>query len=452
MLERLGRALWVNAETEAALEAHEAAVRIMPVEPPTAELARVLSGYGQILMLLDRWSESTVLCKRAVDIARDVGARQVEGHALNTYGLDLAVGGRCEEGFAELEASLAIAREVANADDIGRAYNNLGEARRVCGDVRGALEVTRAGVAAAEEIGLSRTYGTFIGANGVSYGFDLGLWEEADRTAEAYVATHQMSRPQRRYGLTRWLPLLVAEGDDRVDASLDELRMLLEGVPVEAQFHSPYRLSIAESALWRGEPDKALASIRQGLDEIRQSEWPRYHLRLYRVGMRAVADMAEVERARRNPDGERQAVEAGTDLWGSLQLIPGIADGDARRDRERDGSRGRDGRGRTGTPGAASGSRASGGRPPIGGGLARTRTSWPIAGGARPRRCSATATGPGPAIAAARGARHRRRGSVRRHCASRSRRWPPGHASTWPRRARAIRRPRRSSRTATRSG
>ena len=258
MLERLGRALWVNAETEAALEAHEAAVRIMPAEPPTAELARVLSGYGQILMLLDRWSESTVLCKRAVDIARDVGARQVEGHALNTYGLDLAVGGRCEEGFAELEASLAIAREVANADDIGRGYNNLGEARRVCGDVRGALEVTRAGVAAAEEIGLSRTYGTFIGANGVSYGFDLGLWEEADRTAEAYVATHQMSRPQRRYGLTRWLPLLVAEGDDRVDASLDELRMLLEGVPVEAQFHSPYRLSIAESALWRGEPDKAL--------------------------------------------------------------------------------------------------------------------------------------------------------------------------------------------------
>ena len=328
MLERLGRALWVNAETEAALEAHEAAVRIMPVEPPTAELARVLSGYGQILMLLDRWSESTVLCKRAVDIARDVGARQVEGHALNTYGLDLAVGGRCEEGFAELEASLAIAREVANADDIGRAYNNLGEARRVCGDVRGALEVTRAGVAAAEEIGLSRTYGTFIGANGVSYGFDLGLWEEADRTAETYVATHQMSRPQRRYGLTRWLPLLVAEGDDRVEASLDELRMLLEGVPVEAQFHSPYRLSIAESALWRGEPDKALASIRQGLDEIRRSEWPRYHLRLYRVGMRAVADMAEVERARRNPDGERQAVEAGTDLWGSLQLIPGVADGD----------------------------------------------------------------------------------------------------------------------------
>ena len=39
MLERLGRALWVNTETEAALQAHEAAVRTMPAEPPTAALA-----------------------------------------------------------------------------------------------------------------------------------------------------------------------------------------------------------------------------------------------------------------------------------------------------------------------------------------------------------------------------------------------------------------------------
>ena len=48
---------------------------------------------------------------------------------------------------------------------------------------------------------------------------------------------------------------------------------------------------------------------------------------------------------------------------------------------------------------AWSGGRRSslGARPPIGGGLARTRTSWPTAGGARPRRCSATATGPAAA-------------------------------------------------------
>ena len=62
-------------------------------------------------------------------MAREVGARQVEGHALNTLGLGQAVVGRCTEAVASLEAALAIAREVADADDIGRGYVNLGEAQ-----------------------------------------------------------------------------------------------------------------------------------------------------------------------------------------------------------------------------------------------------------------------------------------------------------------------------------
>ena len=145
-LERLGRALWVNTETEAALEAHEAAMAVMPTDPPTPELARVLSGYGQILMLLDRWSELLVLCERAVAIARRVGARQVEGHALNTLGLDLSVVGRCAELAAASDAALGIAREVADADDIGRGYVNRAESRRYCGDVQGAAAAVREGI------------------------------------------------------------------------------------------------------------------------------------------------------------------------------------------------------------------------------------------------------------------------------------------------------------------
>src|SRR4029078_12946417 len=96
------RALWTNSETEAALKAHEDAVAVMPADPPTPARARVLSGYGQILMLLDRWTESRLLCEEAIAMARAVGARQVEGHALNTLGLDLAVLGECEGRFAPI--------------------------------------------------------------------------------------------------------------------------------------------------------------------------------------------------------------------------------------------------------------------------------------------------------------------------------------------------------------
>src|SRR3954470_17561910 len=298
-LERLGRALWVNTETEAALEAHERAMAIMPVDPPTPELARVLSGYGQILMLLDRWTESLELCERAVAIAREVGARQVEGHALNTLGLDLSVVGRCADSLAASDAALAIAREVADADDIGRGYVNRAVSIRFCGDVRGAAAAIREGISATDEVGVARTYGGFVRANGIVYAYELGEWAEADRLGEESVALVPPGTPLRRYGLARWLPLLVSEGDPRAEVMLEELGAMVEGFPVETQFATPLRLASAEAALWRGDADAAAATIAEAISESRDREWPRDHLRLFRMGMRAAADRGEGGRARR---------------------------------------------------------------------------------------------------------------------------------------------------------
>ena len=39
---------------------------------------------------------------------------------------------------------------------------------------------------------------------------------------------------------------------------LEELRSLLDGFPVETQFHNPFRVAVAEDALWRGDPEAAL--------------------------------------------------------------------------------------------------------------------------------------------------------------------------------------------------
>ena len=86
LLERLARSLWSSGDSAAALVAAEQAVAIMPGDPPTAERARILAGHGQILMLLDRWDESRERCEEAIAMARRVGARQAEGHAMNTLG------------------------------------------------------------------------------------------------------------------------------------------------------------------------------------------------------------------------------------------------------------------------------------------------------------------------------------------------------------------------------
>ncbi|HET9519503.1 MAG TPA: AAA family ATPase [Candidatus Limnocylindrales bacterium] len=321
MLERLGRAYWYSGDATPALEAHERAVAIMSSLPPTPERARVLSGYGQILMLHDRWAESRAMCEQAIAMAREVGARQAEGHALTTLGLDLATAGECDAGVAALEEGIAIAREVANADDIGRGYVNIGEAKLYSGDPRGAWESIQEGIRVADEVGVTRTYGQFIRENGVQVGIERGDWDEAQRLAEESIAFEAPGRLQRVNGLSRRVPLLVNRGDERAPQQLAELRSLLDGYAVEMQFNAPYRVASAEASLWSGEPAAALEETQAGIAETVNGQGHWYHRRLFRVGIRAAADLAEIGRARRDRAGEDAAIRAGTDLLATLEPI-----------------------------------------------------------------------------------------------------------------------------------
>src|SRR4029079_18534875 len=146
MYEALGHALWAYGDSAAGLVECERAVEIMPSEPPTAERARVLAGYAQMLMLLDRWMESAEWCREAIRIAEQVDAIEAEGHARNTLGIDLAAHGRCEEAVTSLETALAIAREAGNVDDIGRAHVNLSETLLFCGRTEDAAAQVAIGV------------------------------------------------------------------------------------------------------------------------------------------------------------------------------------------------------------------------------------------------------------------------------------------------------------------
>ncbi|HKF85628.1 MAG TPA: LuxR C-terminal-related transcriptional regulator, partial [Candidatus Limnocylindrales bacterium] len=325
--ERLGRALWYHGDTAAALAAHETAIGLIPDDPPTPELARVLAGYGQILMLVDHWTEATEVLSRAVDLARRTGARQAEGHARNSLGLCLAVGGRYREGYASLETALRIAHEIGSPDDIGRAYVNLSDAYRYAGDPAGALEVVRRGVVAANQVGLDRTYAYFIRSNGIQSALELDAWQEGEAFASLSVESPALGRVHRRYGLANWIPLLVAEGDDRAEGRLDELRGLLADAAVEAQFHGPFRLAEIEHALWRGEPDAALAAFEAGVADLGDVGWRWYDVRLRRVGVRAAADAAEVARARRDPTSEAEAVAVavGEAAWTTLERLAAFA-------------------------------------------------------------------------------------------------------------------------------
>ena len=132
-------------------------------------------------MLLSRYDESRARCEEAIAIARSVGARREEGHALNTLGVDLACLGDPDTAVEHLKAARAIAEEVADLDDLARAYLNLAEILAAPLDrIEEAVEVARDGIALCEEVGLDCDYGVSLRAIAAGALFELGRWDEAE--------------------------------------------------------------------------------------------------------------------------------------------------------------------------------------------------------------------------------------------------------------------------------
>ncbi|HEX7442712.1 MAG TPA: hypothetical protein VF320_02430, partial [Acidimicrobiales bacterium] len=176
--ERLGHFLWVADQD--GLPDHEEAVRLVPADPPSPERARVLAGYAQILLLSDHSGEVPAVAEEAVAIARAVGARKAEGHALNTLSTVLVSLGRVDEGLAGLHECRAIAMEIGDIEDIGRSYVNLTHVLSWLGRWDELIEEAIEGTAHALQLGIDRTYGVYMESNMLDGLVALGRWEEAE--------------------------------------------------------------------------------------------------------------------------------------------------------------------------------------------------------------------------------------------------------------------------------
>jgi DNA-binding CsgD family transcriptional regulator/tetratricopeptide (TPR) repeat protein len=308
--ERLGRQRWLAADTAGALNAYDTAMAMAAAPSPAR--ARILSGYGQLLMLLDRWDESRELCEEALALARSAGDRQVEGHALCTLGPDYAALGSPEKGIAAIEEAHRIAVEIENLDDVGRSTVNLVNTLLYSGRAERATVVTREGVEEAQRLGIASSYGIYIAHEGVQALNDVGRWSEALELSSEAFARQNLEPHLDRYGLARLVPLLVSMGAPEARERLDQLGRLLEGRPSEGQFSMPYLMSRTEFELWEGRPADALQTAQRGLAGLDATGLVWSGLRLAVLAARAVAELAEVSRAR-HEDSSGSVARAGWD-------------------------------------------------------------------------------------------------------------------------------------------
>ncbi len=183
---RLGRAAWVNGQGDLALQAHRTAVRLVPAGSPPEARARALAGLAQILNLQDRHAEARPLAEEAVELARAAGARQIEGHALNSRAVARCQEGEIDGALGDLDDALGIAKAIGDVDDIGRAYTNRVWVLKVGGRFEDAIALAFEGVSVARRLGFLAFLGTHLLCNAADLLFCLGRWDESE------AAVHQV--------------------------------------------------------------------------------------------------------------------------------------------------------------------------------------------------------------------------------------------------------------------
>ena len=314
--ERLGIYLWAGGDSDAALAAYREAERILPPEPPTPELARVLAAEAEILVLRGPGDQARACSERAVAAAHAAGARTVEAHALDTLGAAMSVMGDWTEGERALREAIAISEELS--DDYGRtrAYISLGDCLDQQGRLDEAAELAIEGARVAEQVGV-RTHALFLAGDACWRLICLGRLDEAQTIAEGALTSAPKGMPGVLL-LDAAAHLALRRG--RLEAAEEHFRGAREllSATSDSMWIGNTASGQAEVALWRSDPDGAWSLAARALDIVAGREYVHYTARLYATALRAAADRALGALALGD---ERGAAEARGDAQATLERL-----------------------------------------------------------------------------------------------------------------------------------
>ncbi|MGH8905191.1 MAG: ATP-binding protein [Egibacteraceae bacterium] len=300
-------------DDEAAGDAYEQSLRLIPPSPPSAARAKVLVAHGRLSMFLARYEQAQSACEEAVAVARAAGARASEGHALSTLGSVTVNRGDADTGIGYLRQALSIAEEVGDARSLVYGYNDLSCQLSMAGRLEDAAQTALEGRRAIRRLGLERMYAPLLEANAACALFELGRWEQANTLLTA--AERRVPRGIIELGvLTESMKLSIATGDfARAQQQLDRAAVLCRNV-LTPLYQRQTLEPTAELAIWQLRLDDADAAVARALDWSTRSDDQRFTGRLFMLGLRALADRAELARARRADADARAARQAGAAL------------------------------------------------------------------------------------------------------------------------------------------
>ena len=294
LLERLGRYRFDARDLNAAVDATERAVALLPDGPPSALRARVLAALATGRMLLGDFGGALPVAERAVTEAQQAGAVAEHAHGLATLGIVLAHRGEFDAGIAALRTSFSLARRTGNVEDVVRAAADHMHLLSTAGRFTEALDVAKEGRAVAESLHAPPALTSTLDNNIAAVLIATGRWAEADRLLAELMG--ESSGKATHYLELQQLELAVGQGDSQRAASL---AAALAKAPPDPGLAGPLRACLAEQALYAGNLAAAAGEVLDGLATLAGTGWAEDEIRLLAAGARVAADIAALPAADR---------------------------------------------------------------------------------------------------------------------------------------------------------
>jgi tetratricopeptide (TPR) repeat protein len=158
------------------------ALALVADAPPSHSKAAVLSHGMMHLLVADRNADALQVAREGLAMARSLGDRDIEAHALGTIGaakVNLGDPG----GIADLEHCIALCQAHGSSSVIGW-HNNLGFCFALLGDLRRCFAAREAAMEAAEHYGSGLRL-RWLEIERAGEGYWTGRWDQATRIADA---------------------------------------------------------------------------------------------------------------------------------------------------------------------------------------------------------------------------------------------------------------------------
>ncbi|WP_165400234.1 ATP-binding protein [Motilibacter rhizosphaerae] len=266
--------------------------RALLPEEDTPARAKVLAALATSHMMRAEGALSLEAAEEAVRVAREVGHEHAELMARVTFGVDLTMLGRDDEGLAVLRQVAGQVDPAVYPDVAVRVRVNLSDSLEICGRLQESVDVALAGVELARGLGLARTHGTFLASNGSVALLEAGRADEAAELVASALAQDPHGIQAICLFTLRGL-IRVRRGDvEGAGHDADRARGMLTRSYAGLQYDLPLGALDAEVALARGEESAALTAAEEALALARPGQIPRAAWLVLGVGARAAAALA----------------------------------------------------------------------------------------------------------------------------------------------------------------